>query len=97
MCGGQSTDSIQIPRLFLVPGGYLALTLLGPDIAAVRSMDAVEWTCAADGPAFLAREIPGNDRVHTIAAASDGDQVSVLIEALLGSGSNLWLAEVTGQ
>ena len=49
----------------------------------MRSTDGVEWTCAADGPAFLAAEIPGNDRVHTVAAASDGEQISVLIEALM--------------
>jgi hypothetical protein len=38
--------------------------------------------------------------VHTIAAASEGDRISVLIEALFGDGgavsTNLRLAEVSG-
>ena len=101
VCGGQSTDFIAIPRLFSFDGGYLALTLLDSDIAAVRSLDAVEWTCAADGPAFLAGQIQGSDRVHTVAAAQVGDGINVIIEALMTApdgvvGSELWLAEVTG-
>lgn len=100
-CGGEDAGSISNPRLFAADGGYLAVTLLESDVAVLRSVDGEHWTCADDGPVFAATEIEGSDRVHTMAAAQDGDDIKVLLEALLtdASGdvfSNLWLGEVTG-
>jgi hypothetical protein len=100
-CGGDDLDFIAIPRLFTAGEGYLVLAGMGPDIVALRSTDGEQWTCAADGPIFAATEIEGSDRVHTLAAAQSGDQINVLIEALMTReggevGSELWLGEVTG-
>jgi hypothetical protein len=100
-CGGDAMDYVAIPRLFVVDDGFLVLTLLGNDIAALRSTDGLTWECIGDGPVFEAPEIAGSERVHTIAAAQDDSGIHVLIEALFtpeGESvySNLWLAEVTG-
>ncbi len=81
LCGGLDSDYIAIPRLFAVDDGFFALTVLSNDMAALRSQDAVEWTCAADGPVFLGTDIEGSDRVHTLAAAEVGEDISVMIEA----------------
>lgn len=96
LCGGTAADFTAIPRLALVDGTYFLLVVIGDDIAALTSPNAVEWTCVRDGPLFTAAEIPGNQRVHTIAAAHGASGVSVLVEALVGGGSELWLAELTG-
>ncbi len=101
ICGGEAADFTAIPRLTVVDDSFVLLVVIGSDIAALRSDDAVEWTCVRDGPVFLASEISGSDRVHTIAAAGTGDGINVIIEALLTGDdgtvfSNLWLAEVTG-
>jgi hypothetical protein len=100
-CGGADADSISNPRLFAVDGGYLALTLLESDVAALTSPDGEHWTCAGDGPIFAATEISGSDRIHTLAAAQDGDDIKLLMEVLLTDAggevfSNLWLGDVTG-
>jgi len=100
VCGG-AADFIAIPRLFNEGDGFLALVQIGSDVAAVRSPDAQHWECASDGVAFKATEIPGSDRVHTLAAARVSDGINVLIEALVTLpsgvvGSELWLTEVTG-
>jgi hypothetical protein len=102
VCGGLDSGFIAIPRLFTEDDGYLALVQIGPDVAAVRSTDGENWTCASDGLAFQATDIPGSDRVHTLSAAQVGDDINVIIEALQTApdgtvGSELWLAEVTGQ
>jgi hypothetical protein len=101
ICGDDGADFIAIPRLFNEGDGYLALVQIGPDIAAVRSPNGVAWTCSSDGLAFEATEVPGSDRVHTLAAARVGDRIDVIIEALQTApdgvvGSELWLAEVVG-
>lgn len=100
LCGGAAMDFVGIPRLFLVDDGYLALANMGDDVYALRSDDAVSWTCQAE-PVFKASAIEGNDRVHTFAAAQSGDDINLVIEALFtGSGgdvtTNLWLAQLTG-
>jgi hypothetical protein len=101
VCGGDDLDFIAIPRLFTGGAGYLVLAQLGPDIVALRSVDGEQWTCVGDGPIFAATEIEGSDRVHTLAAAQTGDEINVLIEALMTREggevvSELWLGEVTG-
>ena len=75
------------------------LTVLGDDIAALTSRDGLDWSCVSGAPIFEATEIDGSDRVHTLAAASDGERISVIIEALQynAAGSvytNLWLANL---
>ena len=89
-------------RLFVDDGGYLALALLGNDIYALRSDDAVTWTCQAEEPAFPISLIEGSDRVHTYSAGRAGAEINLMIEALFtepdGSAiSNLWLAQLTEQ
>ena len=99
-CGGAATDYVAIPRLFATDDGFLVLALLGDDIVALRSTDGLAWDCVGDGPIFEATEIEGSQRVHTLAAARDGERIYVMIEALFEEAgtvfSNLWLAEVTG-
>jgi hypothetical protein len=97
-CGGADSDYIAQPRLFGSGNGFVVLTVLGNDIATLTSVSGESWTCVGDGPMFEAHEVPGSDRVHTMAAAFDGERLSVLIEALQydadgGVFTNLWLAE----
>jgi hypothetical protein len=99
-CGGAESEFIAIPRLFGSGYGYVVLTVLGDDIAVLTSASGTNWTCVGDGPLFAATEVPGSDRVHTVAAAFDGTRLSVIIEALQsdaqgGVFSNLWLARST--
>jgi hypothetical protein len=98
-CAADDLDFISIPRVFTSGDGYLALTVLADDIAALTSPDGLEWSCVTGAPIFRANEIEGSDRVHTMAAASDGAHISLIIEALQydAEGSvytNLWLANL---
>ncbi len=98
-CGGAATDYVAIPRLFTTDDGFMVLALLGDDIVALQSGDGLMWDCVGDGPIFRAAEVDGSTRVHTLAAARDGERIYVVIEALFEEEtvfSNLWLAEVTG-
>jgi hypothetical protein len=102
LCGGTDLDYPSNPRLFIEGDGYLATALMGDQVYALRSEDAVTWTCQADDPAFAISLIEGSDRVHTYAAAQARDEVNLMIEALFtqadgSSISNLWLAQLTDQ
>jgi hypothetical protein len=99
-CGGDEGDSIAIPRVFGSGYGYVVVAVLGNDIAALTSVTGTDWTCIGDGPMFRAEEVSGSNRVHTVAAAFDGERLSVIVEALFydaqgGVYSNLWLANST--
>lgn len=81
-------------------GDEVPVAVIGNDIAALTSVDGLNWTCVGDGPMFRAQEVPGSNRVHTVAAAFDGTRLSVIVEALfddaqVGVYSNLWLANST--
>lgn len=101
LCGGTAAEYISNPRLFADDNGYLALAIMGSDIYALRSADAVSWTCQASTPAFPISLIDGSDRVHTFSAGRVGDDINLMVEALFtqpdGSViSNLWLAQLAG-
>jgi hypothetical protein len=97
-CGADDSEFIAIPRLFGSGYGYVVLTVMGNDIAVLTSVSGENWSCVGDGPMFTADEITGSDRVHTVAAAFDGERLSVIVEALQYDAAgrvytNLWLAE----
>ena len=100
LCGGADINFVGIPRLFTVDDGFLALANMSDDVYAFQSDDAASWTCQSD-PVFEASDIEGNDRVHTLAAGRDEENINLVIEALFtGTGgevtTNLWLAQLTG-
>ncbi len=101
VCGGSDIDFMAMPRLFVERDGFLAFAEMGDDVYALRSDDAVTWTCQSDGPVFPISAIEGGDRVHTYAAGRDGEDINLMIEALFTSPagevtSNIWMAQVLG-
>ena len=99
VCGGGEIDFMAMPRLFQQDGGLLAFAEMGNDVYALRSQDAVTWTCQ-EQPVFPISAIERGDRVHTYAAGRDVDGgINLMIEALFTSPSgdvtsNIWMAEV---
>ena len=40
------------------------------------------------------REVPGSEGIHTVAVAADGGTTHILLESLIGGGSEVWLGEL---
>ena len=98
-CGGVDSDFIAIPRIAPFEDEYVLLFLLSDEIGMARSSDGAAWTCADDFPLLTHRDIPRSTRIHTLAAARDGDDISLVIESLFnGDGgeviSELWLGRL---
>jgi hypothetical protein len=100
-CGTFDDLSVNQPRLAATPDGYLVAyggsgqTSADTVVAASTSHDGVTWTCASTHPLLQRPDIPGSQGIHTIAVAGEGASRAVLIESLTGSGSDLWLAELS--
>ena len=99
-CGGADIDFTAMPRLFAdAGGGFLAFAEMGNDVFALRSNDAIDWTCQEE-PVFPISMIEGGDRVHTYAAGRNPEGgINLMVESLFTSPdgvvtSNIWAAEM---
>jgi hypothetical protein len=92
-CGDEDPDQAAVPRP--VPGfdGVTALVYLaGREARVAESSDLRTWTCASQEPVLSGADVPGGGGIHTIAASLIDGEISVLVESLVGNGSELWLA-----
>lgn len=102
-CGDYDNRSTTQPRLlYAIPGGFLlaysgnGLTRNDAAIGLSTSVDGVTWTCAAPSPLLDRPDVPGSQGIHTIALGQGRDGRRLLIESLIGAGSELWLADLAG-
>jgi hypothetical protein len=99
---GDTPDQASLPRV--IQRGEQPSVLIwqgGMDIRIATSTDEMTWRCASDEPALTAADLPDSEGIHTVAAALDGSDVSLLVESLVPTGvgnalkSELWLARAT--
>lgn len=92
-CGDADARYAALPRL-LQPADWPMVLLfdVGRQIRVATSTNAREWTCASPEPILTADDVPGSQGIHTIAATMVDGSISVLVESLIGGGSELWLA-----
>lgn len=101
-CGGFDDRSITIPRLIGTDAGYLIVYLAFASdsndsaVGVSTSADGVTWTCASPVPLLERADVPGSERIHTIALAQGMGRPQLLVESLVDGGSELWLAELIG-
>jgi hypothetical protein len=100
LCGGFDERSVGLPRLLRTDAGYTVVYAgytgdgFSLSVGLARSRDGLAWSCASPNPLFTGGDLPGSEGIHTIAVATDGATTHLLLESLIGGGSEVWLAEL---
>ncbi len=64
-------------------------------IGASASLDGLSWSCASQSPVLVEADIPGSERIHTIAVADGATGPEMLIESIADAASSaLWLGDI---
>ncbi len=100
-CGSWDAGTIFLPRMLSAGGGYLLLyagMAEGAEptsIGASASVDGLSWSCASQSPVLVEADIPGSERIHTIAVADGATGPEMLVESIADAASSaLWLGDV---
>jgi predicted GH43/DUF377 family glycosyl hydrolase len=93
-CGKPGAQYAAAPRLMPADEGYLLLFDQDREPAMATSPDGHTWTCAGPDPLLVAEDLPDGQGIHSFAATMVDGKVSVLMESLLDSASEIWLGEL---
>lgn len=102
LCGGFDDRAVQQPRvivggdgLYMVYAGYAGDQMSRPGVGLATSTDGgLTWGCQWPGNALDPEGIAGGEGIHTLTAFSRGERLSLLVEWLSNSGSDVWLAQL---
>ncbi len=95
MCGDAESRVAAMPRMIDRGGSYLLLYDSDRRTVAATSTDLRNWTCVGDSFVLEPGDIPSTSSgssqgIHSFAAASDGDEIHLLVESLVEGGSDIW-------